>query len=104
MRRVAWLVCMLFVVGVVLSNIAPVLAGDKTHEVKAQVVSADLEGKKLTIKDDTGANKTVPVMGKAIESLKNVKAGDWVILTCMDNEKGEHQGVTDIKMAPPAAK
>ena len=104
MRRVAWLVCLLFVVGVVMGNLAPVFAGEKTHEMKAQVVSVDLEGKKLTIKDEKGENKTAPVMGKAIDSLKTLKAGDWVVLTCMDNEKGEHQGISEIKMAPPVAK
>lgn len=104
MRRVAWLVCLLFVVGVVMGNLAPAFAGGKSHDMKAQVVSVDLEGKKITIKDEKGENHTAPVMGKAIDTLKTVKAGDWVMLTCMDNEKGEHQGVTDIKMAPPAAK
>jgi hypothetical protein len=58
-----------------------------------------MEAKTVTIKDDKGEPKTAPVMGKAIESLKTLKAGDMVTLTCQDNEKGEHEGVTAIKMA-----
>src|SRR6187397_3142578 len=61
----------------------------KTHEVQAEVVSADTAKSTLTIKGDT-ENKTVPVDKKAAASLRTVKAGDKVTLTCWDNDKGEH--------------
>lgn len=72
-----------------------------THEVQAEVVSADAAKKTLTIKGET-ENKTVPVEGKAVASLKSVKAGEKVTLTCRDNEKGEHQAVVAIKAAAAA--
>ena len=100
MRKVALLVCMLFVVALV----SPLMAGGKTHGLKGEVVSVDLEGKKLTFKDDKGQEQTAPVMGKALETLKNLKAGDKVELTCTDNEKGEHEGISAIKMAKEGAK
>ena len=74
----------------------------KTHEVQAEIVSADETAKTLTIKGDTD-NKTVPVEGKAVASLKTVKAGEKVTLTCRDNEKGEHQAVVAIAAAKAEA-
>jgi FtsP/CotA-like multicopper oxidase with cupredoxin domain len=68
----------------------------KTHTVEAEVVSADATAKTLTIKDDKGENKTVPVEGAAVGELKNVKPGEKVKLTCRDNAAGEHQAVTKI--------
>ena len=47
-------------------------------------------------------NKTAPVEGKAVASLKNVKAGEKYTLTCRDNEAGEHQAVVAIMKTPPA--
>jgi hypothetical protein len=67
----------------------------KSHEVQAEVVSADPAKSTLTIKGDKD-NKTVPVDKKAWASLKTVKAGDKVTLTCWDNAKGEHVKVTAI--------
>lgn len=71
----------------------------KTHDVNVEVVSADVEGKTITIKGEDGESKTVPVLGEAISQLKNVHAGDKVTLTCKDKENGEHEGVTAIKIA-----
>jgi len=104
MKRLAFFVCALFVAAVVAAPVAAVFAGEKTHEVKGEVVSVDLEGKTLTFKDETGQNKTAPAMGKAIDSLKTLKAGDKVILICTDNEKGEHQGISAIKIAKEPGK
>ncbi len=67
----------------------------KTHTVEAEVVSADTTKHTLTIKGDKD-NKTMPVDHKALASLKTVKAGDKVTLTCWDNAKGEHVKVTSI--------
>ena len=70
----------------------------KTHEVEAEVVSVDNAKHTLTIKGEKD-NKTVPVDHKALASLKTVKAGDKVTLTCWDNAKGEHVKVTAIAPA-----
>jgi hypothetical protein len=69
-------------------------AATKTHVMEAEVVSADATGKTLTIKGDP--NKTVAVDASAVGSLKSLKAGDKVKLTCRDNAAGEHEAVTHI--------
>jgi hypothetical protein len=69
-----------------------------THEVTAEVVSADVTKKEITLKDDKGESHTAPVQGKAIASLKTVKAGEKVTVTCLD-ENGQHKAVTAIKPA-----
>ena len=74
----------------------------KTHDLTVEVVSADAKAKTLTIKDENGQPKSVPVMGKAIASLATLKAGDKITVTCQDNDKGEHQGITAIKVAKGA--
>ena len=66
----------------------------KTHVVEAEIVSADVAAKTLTIKGDP--NKTVPVDASAVASLKSVKPGEKVKLTCRDNDKGEHEAITHI--------
>jgi hypothetical protein len=98
MRKLAVWVVALFVAAVLVAPVTAVLAGEKTHEVKGEVVSVNVEGKTLTFKDETGQSKTVPAMGKAIDSLKTLKAGDHVVLTCTDDERGGHLGVTVIKL------
>jgi Cu/Ag efflux protein CusF len=97
MRYLAAVVCAMFVASLVLGVATPVFAAAKTHQVKATVVSVDLENSKITFKDEKGEDKTAPVMDKGVEDLKTVKAGDKVTLTCTDSETGEHQGVTAIK-------
>ena len=97
MRNLAAMVCVLFVASLILGVATPAFAAAKTHQMKATVVSIDVENSKITIKDEKGEEKTAPVMDKAVEELKNLKAGDKVTLTCTDNEQGEHQGVTAIK-------
>jgi Cu/Ag efflux protein CusF len=74
----------------------------KTHDVQAEVVSFDAAKSTLTIKSDTEtkgvmADKTVPVEGKAIAALKNVKPGAKVTLVCKDDGAGMHQAVVDVK-------
>ena len=71
-----------------------------THDVEAEVVSVDSTKGTITLKTEKGES-TAPVEGKAKTSLKDVKAGQKVTVTCRDNEKGEHQAVTEIKT--PAA-
>jgi len=77
-------------------------AAVKTHKVEAEVVSTDLTAKTITIKSETGENKTAPVEGKAVAALKNAKAGEKWTLTCRDNEAGEHQAVLAMMKTPPA--
>ena len=78
---------------------APAFAGGKTHEMKAEVVSVDAKTKMITIKDEKGESHTAPLLGAALGEAKGLKAGDKVMCTCQDNEKGEHQGVKAIKKA-----
>ena len=99
MRKVASLVCALFVAGLVLAQLTPALAAGKTHQLTATIVSVDMEKKTITIKDDKGEERTAPVLDKAVASLKNIHAGEKVNITCKDNDKGEHMGVTAIEAA-----
>ena len=69
----------------------------KSHESKAEVVSVDEKAKTITLKDDKGETHTAPLMGKAVDEAKHLKAGDKVNVTCQDNDKGEHEGVTALK-------
>jgi len=100
MKKVAFAVFMLFVVAALLVPVSPLLAAGKSHDVKGEVLSVDVENQKITFKDEKGATQSAPVRDKALETLKTLKAGDKVILTCMDNEKGEHQAITSIKVVP----
>jgi tRNA threonylcarbamoyladenosine modification (KEOPS) complex Pcc1 subunit len=80
----------------------PVAEAGKTHEVAAEVVSADTAKSTITIKGEK-ENVTTPVDAKAASALKTVKAGDKVTLTCWDNAKGEHVKVVAIAPAKVAA-
>ena len=71
------------------------MAAGKSHQVPVEVVSADTAKRTLTFKAD-GETKTSPVDRKALATLRTVKAGDKVTLTCWDNAKGEHVKVTAI--------
>jgi len=102
MTRVAVLMVAVLMVGMLLIQVAPAVAIGKTHDVKGTVVAVNVEGKTITFKDDSGASVTAPVLDPAAGSLKNVKAGEYVTLTCQDNEKGEHEGITRIQAAPAA--
>jgi hypothetical protein len=85
--------------GLLLSLAPPALAGHKDHDVAVEVQSVDLNAKSITYKDGTGKVGTAPVLADAMESLKAVKAGDRVTLTCRDTDKGVHEGVVAIKRA-----
>ena len=100
MRKFALLLPLLLVAGVASAQTtarkkakspAPAV---KTHVVEAEVVSADATAKTLTIKGDP--NKTVAVDASAVGSLKALKAGEKVKLTCRDSATGEHEAVTHI--------
>jgi hypothetical protein len=98
MKKVALLVCLCFVLGMLVAPVSVLMAAGKKHEMKAEIVSVDMAGKMITVKDEKGESKTVPVMGDAVNMLKDLKAGEKVTLECQDNEKGEHQGVVGIKV------
>jgi len=100
MTRFAFLMVAVLMAGILLVQVAPATAAGKTHDVRGTIVSVNVEGKTITFKDDTGANMTAPVLDAAAGSLKNVKAGEAVTLTCQDNEKGEHEGIVRIQGAP----
>jgi hypothetical protein len=103
MRKVALMTAVLFALAAVLAPVGTALAGDKggkSHEAKGEVVSVNVDTKELTFKTDAGETKTAAVLGKAIDTLKNLKPGDKITLTCSDNEKGEHLGISDIKVTP----
>jgi Cu/Ag efflux protein CusF len=102
MKTLKLIASLVLVISVMLVSAHAVLAGAKTHDVKGTVVSVDLKEKKITFKTEKGDNQTAPVMDAAAESLKILKAGDKVILTCTDNDKGDHQGISAIRVAPEA--
>ena len=102
MTRVAVLMVAVLMAGMLLVQVAPATAMGKTHDVKGTIVSVNVEGKTITFKDESGASITAPVLDAAAGSLKSVKAGEYVTLTCQDNEKGEHEGITRIQAAPAA--
>ena len=98
MKRLAMILSLLVAVGVVAIALAPVAMASKTHQMKGEIVSVDLAGKAITFKDDKGESHTAPVIGKALEDIKTVKAGAKVTLTCTDDDKGAHEGVSEIKV------
>ncbi len=98
-KSMGWLTAAALVLGTVVS--APAIAGpnEKTHDLKAEIVSYDAKAKTLTIKDETGKQKTVPVLDSATATIATFKAGDKVVLTCADKENGDHLGVSAVRSA-----
>ena len=101
MRKVALLMVLVLVAAVA---VAPVLAGEgakkkNTHEVTVEFVSADMAAKTITFKDEKGEQKTAPVMETAMKDLANLKGGEKITCTCLDDDMGKHQGVSAIKVA-----
>jgi len=99
MKTFRSIVPVLLILAVVAAPIAT-FAGGKHHDVKAEVVSIDAKANTITLKDENGESHTAPLMGKAVEEAKKLKAGDMVVADCEDDEKtGEHKGVTSLKKA-----
>lgn len=90
------ILCALAVVAVVASTLA--LAGGKSHDVTGEIVSVDVAKKMLTFKTAEGKDVTAPILPEAMESIKTVKAGDQVTLTCADDDAGNHKGVSAVKV------
>jgi hypothetical protein len=108
MKKLALLFAVVFAAGVAVADEKPAASSQtekaaavKTHEVEAEVVAVDTAKNTLTLKGEA-ENKTVPVEGKAVAALKDVKPGSKVTLTCKDDEKGAHKAVVGIKTAPAA--
>jgi len=98
MKRFRMLIALPVVVALAVALPATSFAGaGKTHDEKAEVVSVDTAAKTITIKDEKGESHTAPLLGKALDEAKSLKAGDKVSVTCKDKETGEHEGVTAIK-------
>jgi len=104
MKTLLRLCTVLAVVALIAAPMSSAFAGGKkTHDVQVTVVSVNADGKTMTIKGPDGAEKTVPVTGQAIGKLKSVQPGQSITVVCTDNEKGEHESISDIK-AEPASK
>jgi len=104
-KGIALLMCLTLAAGLVMAG--GEMKGEmkgKTHKMNVEVVSVDVENKMIVVKDEKGEEHKAPVMGKAVDTLKNWKAGDKVTVVCQDNEKGEHQGVVGISKATADAK
>src|SRR5262245_22882924 len=103
MRTLVVALCLALACGVALAGEAKAHEGKgKTHDATATIVSVDAAAKTVTLKDESGETKTAPVTGTAIESLKTLKAGDHVTVTCKDDEHGNHKAITAIKVTPEA--
>ena len=104
-RTIATLISVVLLAGMALAagGTAPVKPPKRTHDMTVQVVSFDMKAKTITIKDEQGQTKTAPVIGIGIRQLRRVRAGEMFTLTCQDNAKGEHLGISAIKEAKPAA-
>ena len=85
--------------GLALALASPVPAKPTTHDLTGEVVSVDQDGKTITIKEESGESRTIPVLPPALKDLDSVHPGNKVTLACQDNDKGEHQGVSAIKLA-----
>ena len=100
MKRIAILLASALLVGVVcLPAISAEMAKNKTHDATVELVSFDAKAKTITFKDDKGESKTAPVSEAAVASLAHYKAGDKIIITCQDNEQGQHQAISMVKPA-----
>lgn len=98
MKRFRLLVVLPVIVALAVAIPATAMAGaGKTHDLKAEVVSIDEKAKTITIKDENGENHTAPLLGKALDEAKALKAGDKVTVTCKDKDDGAHEGVSAIK-------
>jgi Cu/Ag efflux protein CusF len=104
MKKLVLFALAAFVAVSILGHVSLVSAAGKTHDLTGTVVSVDIGAKKITFKDDTGTSMTVPVLDKAVGTLKTLKADQKVTLTCQDNEKGDHEGVSAIKVMETAKK
>jgi hypothetical protein len=78
-------------------------AKTKMHRMNGEVVSFDAEKKTITVKVD-GSEKTSPVGPIAMYSLKKLKPGDKVVITCKDDAAtGQHIEYAFVRLLAPEA-
>jgi len=100
MRKLSLLFSALVILSLVAAPMSAAWAGNvKKHDLTVSVVSINAEAKTMTFKTEAGEEKTAPVIGQAINKMKDVKAGEKITITCTDKENGEHEGISDIAMA-----
>jgi len=92
MRKLALLLSVLILSGTVMAPAKP-----STQKLTAEVVAVDPMGKKITIRDENGEDKTVTAEKKAARYIRNLKPGDKAVVTCTQNENGEIQAITNFK-------
>ena len=99
MKKVALLSVLVLVIGLVA---LPAAAGEQKkgeHDMNVSFVSCDAKAKTMTFKTADGEQKTAPMVDTVAKSCSNMKAGEMVTITCTDNEKGEHQTISNMKTA-----
>ena len=99
MSKVAVLMAVVLVAFVSLAQGEETKEKGKTHDITTEVIAVDVEGKTITIKGEADEEITVPVMEEAVAGLGEIKKGDKVTVTCMDDENGQHTGIAKIKPA-----
>jgi hypothetical protein len=98
MRSLAMILVVVLAVGLAATG-SMFAAKGHDHEVSAEFVSFDKETHTLTFKAADGTESSAPVMESAVADLSEMKAGDQIVLTCTDDENGEHKGVSKVKRA-----
>lgn len=79
----------------------PILAcaGDFSYrEAKATVVAVDPVASTVLVKWADGSMVRSRVEGNAVIKLGNLKAGDRIMVTCQQNDRGQHLAITAIKI------
>ena len=97
MKKVALAMAFVFLAGMAHAGTKASSSTAKKPRAKAEVVSVDETAKTITAKVD-GRETTTPVEGMAVAKLKTLKPGSKVVLVYRDNDKGEHEAVTAIRM------
>lgn len=100
MKKIAILAVVVLALGIVA---LPAVAGEHAkgahHDLNVSFVSCDAKAKTMTFKTDAGDQKTAPINDSAMKMCPTLKAGEQVTVTCMDNDKGEHQMISHVKVA-----
>jgi hypothetical protein len=99
MKKTATAILVVLVLGLVA---LPATAGEtkkNQHDMNVSFVSCDANAKTMTFKTDKGEEKTAPMMEAAVTVCPKLKAGEMVTITCMDDDKGQHQGITQVTTA-----
>lgn len=98
MKTNKWKTVATLLILALLSATAALASEAKTHEMTVTISAVNVKEKTISFKDADGKEMTSPVLEPAMASLKDVHAGEKVVLTCKD-EDGKHMGVTAIRSA-----